>query len=59
MSEIEMCLTNNGCYSLFVLLHCTAYRILVPQPGTEPVPPAMQAQSLNHWIARDVLAVMT
>ena len=54
-----MCLTNNGCYSLFVLLHCTAYRILVPQPGTEPVPPAMQAQSLNHWIARDVLAVMT
>ena len=28
-------------------------RILVPQPGIEPVPPEVEAQSLNHWIARE------
>ena len=31
----------------------TAWGILVPQPGIEPVPPAVEAQSLNHWIARE------
>ena len=29
-------------------------RILVPQPGMEPVPPAVEAQSLTHWTAREV-----
>ena len=29
-------------------------RILVPWPGIEPVPPAVEAQSLNHWTAREV-----
>ena len=29
--------------------------ILVPRPGIEPVPPAVEAQSLNHWTAREVL----
>ena len=29
--------------------------ILVPRPGTEPVPPAVEVQSLNHWTAREVL----
>ena len=28
--------------------------ILVPQPGIEPMPPALEAQSLNHWSAREV-----
>ena len=28
--------------------------ILVPQPGIEPVPPALEAQSLNHWTTREV-----
>ena len=28
---------------------------LVPQPGTKPVPPAVEAQSLNHWTARKFL----
>ena len=27
--------------------------ILVPRPGIEPVPPAMEAQSLNHWTTRE------
>ena len=27
---------------------------LVPQPGIEPMPPAAEAWSLNHWTAREV-----
>ena len=32
-----------------------AYRILVPQPGIEPVAPVVGAWSPNHWTAREVL----
>ena len=28
--------------------------ILVPQPGIEPVPPALEMPSLNHWTSRKV-----
>ena len=28
--------------------------ILVPQPGIEPVPYAVEARNLNHWTAREV-----
>ena len=28
---------------------------LVLPPGTEPAPPAVEARSLNHWTAREVL----
>ena len=28
--------------------------ILVPRPGIEPSPPALEAQSVNHWTAREV-----
>ena len=28
--------------------------ILVPQPGIEPVLPALEVWSLNHWTAREV-----
>ena len=38
-----------------VLFFHQACRILVPQPGIEPVPPAPGVQSLNHWTARQVL----
>ena len=34
-------------------MHSTAWWILVPQPGTEPVSPAGEEQSPNHWIARN------
>ena len=34
--------------------HQEAYGILVLQPGFEPVPPAVEAQSLNHWTTREV-----
>ena len=30
-------------------LHCKACGILVPWPGFEPMPPAVEAQSPNHW----------
>ena len=29
-------------------------QILAPSPGTEPVPPAVEAQSLNPWTSREV-----
>ena len=28
--------------------------MLVPQPGIEPMPPALEAWSLNHWSSREV-----
>ena len=31
----------------------TTYRILVPQPGIELEPPALEAPSFNHWTARE------
>ena len=34
--------------------HCSACGILVPRPGIEPVPPAVEARSLNHWTTREV-----
>ena len=33
---------------------CTACRLLVPPPGIEPMPPAVEAWSLNRWAAREV-----
>ena len=29
--------------------------VLVPQPGIKPMPPALAAQSLNYWTAREIL----
>ena len=29
-------------------------RTLVPQPGIEPLPPVLEASSLNHWTTREV-----
>ena len=37
--------------SLFLATPCG---ILVPWPGIEPVPLALQVQSLSHWTAREV-----
>ena len=33
---------------------CWPLRILVPQPGIDPVTPALGAQSLNHWTTGEV-----
>ena len=31
------------------------YGILVPQPGIEPVPLALESQNVKHWTFREVL----
>ena len=38
----------------FFWLYCTAYGILVPQPGIKPGPPAVEVPSPNHWTAREL-----
>ena len=52
--ERETC----GCFflsfSCFFWPRCVACGILVPRPGIEPLPPALGAQSPNHWTAREV-----
>lgn len=40
-------------FNLIFLAAPHGYRILVPQPG-EPAPPALETQSLNHGITREV-----
>ena len=45
--------------TLFIYLfiywpHLVACGILVPWPRIEPVPPALEVWSLNHWTAREV-----
>ena len=39
-------------FYLFFWLCCMACGILVPRPRIEPVPPAVEAWSPNHWTAR-------
>ena len=33
--------------------------ILVPQPGTEPVPPVLGGKGLNHWTTMEVLCLLS
>ena len=42
----------------FLRLYHLACRILVPQPGTEVVPPALGAWTLNHWTTGQVPIVL-
>ena len=44
-----------GTSTFFFLPHHVACGILVPQPGIEPGPPALEDRSLNHWTTREVL----
>ena len=37
----------------FWLCHVVVCSILVPQPGIEPRPPVVEAQSPNHWTSRE------
>ena len=38
---------------------CTARHVELPQPGIEPMPPAVEAWSVNHWITKEVQNFMT
>ena len=39
---------------IFFFFLATACEILFPQPGIEPTPSALEAQSLTHWTPREV-----
>ena len=41
-------------FPFFGHTNCAAYRTLVPQPGIKSMPPAVEAQSHNHRISREV-----
>ena len=45
----------------FTLFGCTKWpcRVLVPGPGIQPVPPALEAWSLNHWTTSEVLGAIS
>ena len=36
----------------------SACGLLVSQPGTKPTSPALEVQSLNHWITREVMDLL-
>ena len=50
--------TNTGQSSQGFLLATVARGSLVPQPGIETAPRALEAQNLNHWTAREVPAIL-
>ena len=58
LSKEQVSLPLDGLlYSLFkkfLFFGCVACGILFPRPGMEPTPLAMEAQSFNHWTAREV-----
>lgn len=37
--------------------HCVAFRILVSQPGIQPITPVLGAWSLNHWLPEKSLYI--
>ena len=53
-------LSHNSTFLFFFFWSCRAScRILVPRPGIEPVPPTVEARSLNHWAAREFLILLS
>ena len=40
--------------SLFFWPHHAAHGILVPHPGMEPTPPAVEGQNSGYWTTREV-----
>ena len=44
----------SGLLPIFIFIGHPARGILVPQPGIEPTPPGVEAQSPNHWTTREV-----
>lgn len=46
-------------FFLFFCLHHNESRILDPQPGTEPMPPAVEVWNSNHWTNREIPVLFT
>ena len=40
---------------MYLFMAYRALGILISCPGIEPIPPAVEGWSLNHWTAREVL----
>ena len=57
LSRIKLRAADGMVLFIYFLTHHAVYRILVPRPGMEPMPPAVEAQILNHWAAREVLGL--
>ena len=51
------CFKGSVASFIFFLPPHAAQGILDPQPGIEPVPPALRVQSLNYWTIREVTKV--
>ena len=41
-------------FFFYFLPHHAACGILTPRPGIEPISPAVEAQSPNHWTTREL-----
>ena len=54
LSSIFAIILKTLFFFFFLRLHCVACGLLVPQPGIEPVSPALGAWSANHWTTREV-----
>ena len=59
LGSIFLCpLLSSLPYTLTIFIFWPCYivcGILVPQPGIEPVPPALETWNLIHWTSREVL----
>ena len=47
-------ISEYGHFLLFFFFGHVLFRMLVPRPGIEHLPPASEAQNLNHWATREV-----
>ena len=52
--RLPLCVCKHMPFFFFFWPHCAAYRILVPDQGIEPMPPAVEVQSPNHWTTREL-----
>ena len=54
LGQFKHCHWQNLGFVFCFLPHGVTCRMLVPWPGIEPVSPAVEVHSLNHWTARKV-----
>ena len=52
--DVFFLMISESLFFFFFWLYSVTCRILVPLPEIEPSPPAVEAQSPNHWTARKV-----
>ena len=57
--KAQKCFPSSYSFFFFFQLCQEACGILAPPQGVEPVPPAVEVWSLNHWTAREFPHVHT